>query len=159
MATDYRVDIYRIGYYGGMGARKITTINPSAPLPQNQPVCVRDAGTKLLDCGNWAVSASWAVLTTMVSGVYIANLIREDGTTGVSQMIFVVRDDEGGSDLLLQTSDATWQASTSMEAAAFTPPTTVDEPTRSATTDRSPRAASAAAKVRRKAGSSIPNIR
>ncbi|WP_440107867.1 DUF4082 domain-containing protein [Streptosporangium sp. H16] len=110
LATAYRVDVYRIGYYGGMGARKMTTLAPSAPLPQAQPACLRETETGLVDCGNWAVSASWAVPADAVSGVYIANLIREDGTSGASQMIFVVRDDEGGSDLLFQTSDSTWQA-------------------------------------------------
>ncbi|WP_326823981.1 DUF4082 domain-containing protein [Streptosporangium sp. NBC_01756] len=109
-STDYRVDIYRTGYYGGMGARKMTTISPSVPLPQTQPDCLSDPVTQLVDCGTWAVSASWAVPADAVSGVYLANLIRQDGTDGASQMIFVVRDDERGSDLLVQTSDATWQA-------------------------------------------------
>ena len=27
-STDYRIDIYRMGYYGGMGARLVDTINP-----------------------------------------------------------------------------------------------------------------------------------
>ncbi|MGW7483095.1 N,N-dimethylformamidase beta subunit family domain-containing protein [Nonomuraea muscovyensis] len=109
-ATDYRLDIYRIGYYGGMGARFVTTVQPFAILPQTQPACVRQTETGLVDCGNWAVSASWAVPVTAVSGVYIANLIREDGTAGRSQMIFIVRDDSRGAEILVQTSDATWQA-------------------------------------------------
>ncbi|MFJ2029971.1 DUF4082 domain-containing protein [Streptosporangium sp. NPDC087985] len=108
--TAYRMDIYRIGYYGGMGARKITTIRPSVSLPQIQPACLSDAATGLVDCGNWSVSASWAVPSDAVSGVYIANMIREDGVSGASQLIFIVRDDAGNSDLLFQTSDATWQA-------------------------------------------------
>ena len=29
-ATTYRLDIYRMGYYGGMGARKVATVTPSA---------------------------------------------------------------------------------------------------------------------------------
>ena len=29
-ASHYNIDIYRMGYYGGMGARKITSITPSA---------------------------------------------------------------------------------------------------------------------------------
>ena len=29
---------------------------------------VRDTGTGLVDCGNWAVSARWAVPSTAVSG-------------------------------------------------------------------------------------------
>ena len=28
-ATSYRLDIYRMGYYDGMGARKVATVNPS----------------------------------------------------------------------------------------------------------------------------------
>ena len=31
---DYRLDIYRLGYYGGLGARLVTTVQPSATLPQ-----------------------------------------------------------------------------------------------------------------------------
>ena len=56
-ATAYRIDIYRIGYYQGNGARLITTVNPSVTLPQVQPACLTDAATHLVDCGNWAVSA------------------------------------------------------------------------------------------------------
>ena len=29
-STDYRIDIYRLGYYGGLGARKVATIQPTA---------------------------------------------------------------------------------------------------------------------------------
>ena len=36
-ATDYRLDIYRMGYYGGDGARKVATVQPSAALPQTSP--------------------------------------------------------------------------------------------------------------------------
>jgi hypothetical protein len=31
-ADSYRLDIYRIGYYGGSGARKITTVLPTAVM-------------------------------------------------------------------------------------------------------------------------------
>ncbi|HUL97991.1 MAG TPA: N,N-dimethylformamidase beta subunit family domain-containing protein [Mycobacterium sp.] len=108
-ATSYRLDIYRMGYYGGMGARKVTTITPSATLPQSQPACLTDATTGLVDCGNWAVSASWAVPANATSGIYFARLVRAD-TQGASHMFFIVRDDAGSSDLLFQTSDTTWQA-------------------------------------------------
>ncbi|MEV0144567.1 MULTISPECIES: DUF4082 domain-containing protein [unclassified Nonomuraea] len=109
-ATDYRLDIYRFGYYGGMGARLITTIQPSVSLPQSQPDCVSDTSTGLVDCGTWGVSASWTVPATAVTGVYEAKLVREDGTPGDSQILFVVRDDARPSDLLFKTSDTTWQA-------------------------------------------------
>src|SRR3954469_20539144 len=73
-ATAYAIDIYRIGYYGGAGARHMTSLTPSASLPQTQPACLTDAPSGLVDCGNWAESASWALPATTVSGVYIAKL-------------------------------------------------------------------------------------
>lgn len=109
-ASDYRIDVYRMGYYNGLGARKVATINPNASLANNQPNPLQDFQTGLVDAGNWRVSASWNVPPTAVSGVYIAKLTREDGVLGASQIIFVVRDDNGQSDLLFQTSDTTWQA-------------------------------------------------
>ena len=56
----YRIDIYRLGYYNGAGGRRIATVKPSVPLPQPQPPCLTDMSVRLYDCGNWAVSASWA---------------------------------------------------------------------------------------------------
>jgi hypothetical protein len=109
-AASYRVDIYRLGYYGGMGARRVVTLLPSVPLPQSQPACLQDdPWTGLRDCGNWAVSASWSVPADAPSGIYIARPVRLD-TGGASHIPFIVRDDEGHSDLLFQTSDTTWQA-------------------------------------------------
>lgn len=73
----YRIDLYRMGWYNGNGARLIQSIRPSVPLPQAQPDCLT-ANMRLLDCGNWKVSASWPVPPDAVSGVYVARLIRED---------------------------------------------------------------------------------
>jgi len=108
-ASAYQIAIYRLGYYGGLGARRIATIAPSSPLPQAQPACVTDSASGLIDCGNWAESASWPVPATATSGIYFARLSRPD-TGGASHIVFVVRDDAGRSDLLFQTSDTTWQA-------------------------------------------------
>ncbi|MDP9119906.1 MAG: DUF4082 domain-containing protein [Acidobacteriota bacterium] len=106
-AASYHLDIYRIGYYGGLGARKITTVFPSAHLPQEQPACL----TQPIDCAAWGVSAVWPVPPTAVSGVYVAKLLRTDArVSNSSHILFVVRDDARRSDLLFQTSDTTWQA-------------------------------------------------
>jgi hypothetical protein len=111
-STAYHIEIYRLGYYGGLGARLIQgDIQPSVALPQSQPRCLADVRTGLIDCGNWAVSASWSVPADAVSGVYVANLVRDDlPGPSESQIPFVVRNDAGRSDLLVQTSDATWEA-------------------------------------------------
>jgi hypothetical protein len=108
-ASAYRIDIYRLGWYGGNGARKVAEVLPSASLPQSQPACLTEAATGLVDCGNWAESASWDVPADAPSGIYIGRLVRLD-TLGASHIVFVVRDDEGQSDVLVQTSDTTWQA-------------------------------------------------
>jgi hypothetical protein len=108
-ATAYRIDIYRLGWYGGDGARKVASITPSAQLPQSQPACLTSASNGLVDCGNWSVSASWTVPADSASGLYIARPVRLD-TGGASHIPFVVRDDGGTSDLLVQTSDTSWQA-------------------------------------------------
>ena len=108
-ATAYRLDIYRMGYYDGNGARKVATVQPSVALPQLQPPGLSDA-TGLLDCGKWVVSASWAVPADAASGIYFAKLVREDGQTGANHIFFVVRDDDGNCELLFQASDTTWQA-------------------------------------------------
>ena len=160
-SDDYRIDIYRMGYYGGMGARRVDSFEPSATLPQIQPECLRgpipvlaEGGgietwpAPLVDCGNWAVSASWQAPEDATSGIYFARLVREDPIEGwvkndafeptplpptgedslweapgfhavmrnplrearASHIYFVVRDDDGASDLLFQTSDLNWQA-------------------------------------------------
>jgi methionine-rich copper-binding protein CopC len=103
----YRVDIYRMGYYGGNGARKIHTV--ASVASQAQPDCLEDTVTGLVDCGNWAESTSWAVPSTAVSGIYVALLTRLT-TGGTSHIVFVVRDDASTSAVLFQTSDSTWQA-------------------------------------------------
>jgi len=108
-ATAYQLDIYRLGYYQGNGARLVATVLPSAALPQTQPACLTDATSGLVDCGNWAVSASWVVPSNATSGIYFARLVRRD-TLGASHVYFVVRSDSSRSALLFQTSDTTWQA-------------------------------------------------
>lgn len=108
-ATKYSIDIYRTGWYQGLGARKIDSIQPAASLPQHQPECLSDVATELTDCGTWAVSAAWQVPAEAVSGVYLAKLTRTD-TGGSSHITFIVRDDSSHSDVLFQTSDPTWHA-------------------------------------------------
>lgn len=107
-ASSYTIDIYRTGWYQGLGARYITSVTPSATLPQTQPNCITDVTTELYDCGNWAVSASWNVPSTAVSGVYVAHLKRSNGDE--SHITFIVRDDSSTSSIVFQTADPTWHA-------------------------------------------------
>ena len=130
----YHVEIYRLGYYGGDGAREwstaaeaavtypanfTTTGQSGAPLdpgvnsagnPNGKALaCDTASATGEVDCGDWPVTATWAVPSDAVSGLYIAELDQTDGN-GVMPYPFVVRDDASISDIVVQTDDETWQA-------------------------------------------------
>jgi len=112
----FRIDLYRMGYYGGRGARKIASLE-SAPSvlvfpAQSQPACNTSQALALglIDCGNWAVTTSWTAPADATSGIYFARLTRTDVAGMASHLFFMVRDDDGHSPLLFQTSDTTWQA-------------------------------------------------
>ena len=95
-AAAYRIHVYRLGYYGGDGGRKVAVLpSETTTLPANpQFTCLSDQNTGLVDCGNWTQSAQWNVPASAVSGVYVAKLVRQD-TGGASHIHFVVRDDDG----------------------------------------------------------------
>src|SRR4051812_14061042 len=111
VAGGYIIDVYRLGYYSGDGARLVATVVPTAQQitdAKNQPACQKDLVTGLIDCGNWNVSATFDT-TGLVSGVYIARPRRTDNG-GASHIPFIVRDDARRADVLFQTSDTTWEA-------------------------------------------------
>ena len=103
----FGIDVYRMGYYGGDGARRVASIEPSRTGPQ--PRCAFSPAVGKVDCSGWLESASWQVPDDAVSGVYLARLVRADD--GRSNLVpFVVREREPRSALIFQTSDITWQA-------------------------------------------------
>ncbi|MFJ2823258.1 DUF4082 domain-containing protein [Streptomyces toxytricini] len=114
--TPYRVSVYRLGHYGGDGARLMSTAaqaaqtHPANVAPGGSPAaCTTKPATGLVDCGNWPVTATWTVPADAVSGLYLANFDQADGN-GVMPYPFVVRNDASRSDIVVQTSDQTWQA-------------------------------------------------
>jgi hypothetical protein len=105
-AATYTLQIYRIGYYAGNGARLVADLGTWAGI--SQPAGIFDAVTGLLDCSNWTESAHWDIPASAVSGLYIAKLVRTGG--GSNHIAFIVRDDASTSDIYFQTPDAAWQA-------------------------------------------------
>ena len=106
-SSNYRIDIYRLGYYGGAGARKVHSIQRNTPSVQ--PAAFTNPAVGLWDAANWSITTSWAVPASAVSGVYLAKLVRQDGA-GASHIPFVVRDDGVQRDVVFQTADTTWAA-------------------------------------------------
>ena len=111
----------------------------TAALPQTQPAAVTDADRRQprrlrqLERLRLVGGAGRRRLRHLRRAARPAT----DDAAAASHIAFIVRDDDGGSDLLFQTSDTTWQAYNSTAATASTRRTRPDAPTRSATTGRS----------------------
>jgi Ricin-type beta-trefoil lectin domain-like len=104
-AQNFTIEVYRVGYYGGMGARLMQTIGPIAGTTQE--TCPRDPSTGLVEC-NWSTSYTLTIPSTWTSGVYLAKLT--NAANFDSGAIFVVRDDARKADFLYQQPVATYQA-------------------------------------------------
>lgn len=109
----YKVEIYRLGHYGGAGAREVAEFVNADGTVQANPLYDESRG--LVDAGNWSVSDTWEVPADAVSGVYLARIQRLDANGNAvagatNQIPFVVRNDGVAADIVLQTSDTTWQA-------------------------------------------------
>jgi len=87
-ATRWIIEIYRMGWYGGDGARLVERLGPFEGVEQPEaPI-----GEKRLRVCDWPSAAEWTVPNDAVSGVYLGKLSAgEEGPQ--SYLIFVVRDD------------------------------------------------------------------
>lgn len=76
-SSKWRIDIYRVGYYQGHGARKITTIIQTEPSPQ--PECRSLPEWRTVSCNNWSPTYTFNTRDfDLISGVYFARLTRLD---------------------------------------------------------------------------------
>jgi hypothetical protein len=108
----YEVKIYRMGYYGGSGARLMWTKGPLQGTVEPTP---EDGARNLVEC-KWKVGFSLEIPSDWLSGVYLGKLTTLPAANGQfldlemsneSYFIFIVRDSRR-SDLLFQCSDMTW---------------------------------------------------
>ena len=103
-AAGFTLDVYRLGYYGGMGGRLMRQMGPFPGRVQPDP---QVGGQRLRDCA-WEPCATLRIPHDWLSGVYVGKLTELSG--GVqSYVVFIVRDDRKA-DFLFQCSDHTWQA-------------------------------------------------
>jgi putative cell wall-binding protein len=75
-AQNYGVQVFRMGYYGGAGARLMTTSAQVAGGPQ--PRCPLDVPTGLVQC-NWSVGWQLTVPQDWLSGLYLAVFTNASG--------------------------------------------------------------------------------
>ena len=103
-ASKFRLQIYRMGFYGGAGGRLMQELGPFDGRDQPDPPV---GDKRLRDC-QWEASATLKIPADWVSGVYLGKLT-EDSQGLQSYVIFIVRD-ERKADFVFQCSDHTWQA-------------------------------------------------
>jgi hypothetical protein len=113
-APTFNLDIFRMGYYGGAGARLV--YSAASLQGRAQPVpCLNPNG--VIEC-NWSVSHTVTVPSVMdptllnywASGVYLARLTADNAARNDSYVIFVVRDDARVAQFVAQLPIATYQA-------------------------------------------------
>jgi hypothetical protein len=103
-ASEFTIDLYRMGYYGGAGGRHVRSLGPFRGQAQPEPPI---GARRVRECV-WEACVSLVIPRSWLSGVYLGKLtsLREGFQ---SYLIFIVRDDRQA-DLLFQCSDTTWQA-------------------------------------------------
>ncbi|HEU0142955.1 MAG TPA: N,N-dimethylformamidase beta subunit family domain-containing protein [Bryobacteraceae bacterium] len=108
-AGRFSLEIFRMGYYGGRGARQMTTLGPIAGKPQPVP----EVGPERVRECRWEPNAELKIPADWPSGVYLGRLTRIPESRNVhgwqTFIVFIVKD-RRPADILFQCSDNTWQA-------------------------------------------------
>jgi hypothetical protein len=103
------VELFRMGYYGGKGARLVSKLGPFEGKTQPTPA----PGAKNLHECRWEPATTLTIPAGWPSGVYLGRLttIVDDDREPYwqSYVVFIVKDDRPA-DVLFQCSDNTWQA-------------------------------------------------
>jgi hypothetical protein len=99
------LDIYRIGFYGGNGWRKVTTLTNTATT-QPAPTTVPNSNGATT-CTGWSTTASWTVPAGTTSGLFVG-VLRNVTLNNASWIPFIVRDDSLVADIIYKVADATW---------------------------------------------------
>jgi hypothetical protein len=108
-AQAFEIELFRMGYYGGRGARRVKKLGPFAGQPQATP----QPGEKDLHECRWKPAITLTIADDWLSGVYLGRLTTlpkdESRPYWQSYIVFIVRDDRPA-EVLFQCSDNTWQA-------------------------------------------------
>jgi len=104
----FKLEIFRMGYYGGRGARLMKTLGPFESKTQPTP----KPGKKNIHECQWEKTLTLQIPKDWISGVYLGRMTTmPEGHEAYwqSYVVFVVRDNRPV-DILFQCSDNTWQA-------------------------------------------------
>lgn len=100
------IDIYRLGWYGGVGARLVQAGIVNNPISQPGPATIANTNGAT-DCTDWDVTAEWEIPADATSGFYVA-VYRNSADTARAYIPFIVRRDDRPADIMVKASEATW---------------------------------------------------
>lgn len=107
--ASFNIEIFRMGYYGGAGARSMLKLGPF----QGKEQAVPEMGAQRLRECQWEATTTLTIPADWPSGVYLGRLTTlpeaPDKPYWQSYVVFIVKDDRPA-DILFQCSDNTWQA-------------------------------------------------
>lgn len=106
VSSTYTMNVYRMGWYSGAGARKV--LGPIQRTSVTQPMPAADPVTGLIEC-NWLDPYSLTIPNDWTSGIYLVKL-SADGLQRDKYIVFVVRDDARFSNHNFQSTVTTSQA-------------------------------------------------
>jgi hypothetical protein len=102
--SSFTTEIFRMGYYGGDGGRRVLSLEP---LPAETQPTPPDGPLHRIEC-RWNATFSLPIPSDWLSGVYLGKITAH--TSGYeTYFVFIVRDDRPV-DFLFQVSDFTWQS-------------------------------------------------
>ncbi len=104
-APTFKLQLYRIGWYNGDGARLMRTVNDL--IGTEYPIPAPDPSTGVLEL-DWPAAYTFSVPSSWVSGIYQAKFTTSDNQ--VTYAIFILRDDSQAADILFQVVTSTYQA-------------------------------------------------
>jgi hypothetical protein len=99
-----RVELFRMGWYGGLGGRLVMRSGELSAV--RQPPCHHDAHTGLTEC-RWQPTWSLRLPRSLVSGVYVGKLVTSAGAQ--KDTLLIVRAPQPGP-MVAQISTATYEA-------------------------------------------------
>jgi hypothetical protein len=104
-AQTYTIDVFRMGWYQGLGGRLMQHIGPLSGV--KQATCPTDPSTGMIEC-HWTPVYTLATQTSWTSGIYLALLKNAQGYQNYIE--FALRDDSRVAALLYQQPVLTYEA-------------------------------------------------
>ena len=104
----YRVELYRMGYYGGLGGRLVWR-SPTITGGTSQPPPTVSPDTFMVEC-QWQPTTTVHVDPTWPPGAYLFKLTGTDNGATAGYIPLCVRDDDSSAAFVVMHSVTTWQA-------------------------------------------------